>query len=1005
MTRPERRGDWQTYRRLLGYVRPYWPLFILAIAGYAMGGAAEAWFVRMFGDLVDGWQNNTSELARSIPLLIVAAAILRGCGEILGEILLARISFGVVHRIRTALFDQLLRMPSAFFDASSQGHLVSRLTYNVGQLRDTGTDALKTVLQDGAKVIIYLAYMLWLSWKLTLIFAATAPLVGLIVIRASRSFRRQSRRIQTSMGDVTHVASEAVSGYRVVRIFGGEAYERERFHRSSERNQQQNLRMVATKVVSTHVIQMFVAAALALLVLLLLRPEVAGELSTGQIVTLLGLAGMLARPIRKLTEVNARLQRGLAAAEDIFEQLDQPAEADRGMQDVARVKGRIEFRGVSFAYPRVADDAHEPERVLKDIDLVIEPGTTVALVGRSGSGKSTFASLLPRFHEPTQGQILLDGVPLASYRLAALRRQIAWVTQQVTLFNDTLERNVAYGALAGASREQIDEAVRRAHADVFIRDLPAGLATLVGDDGVLLSGGQRQRIAIARALLKDAPILVLDEATSALDTESERHIQAALEAVMHGRTTLVIAHRLSTIERADRIVVMQDGRIAETGTHAELLARRGAYAALHAAQFRDGHEAASAAPAAPAARPTPEAAASALRPFARGEPFRWSAQLSRVMLRAWYERAAWLLLLAPFGHLFAWVAQRRRLASLSGRSPVWRAPVPVIIVGNLTVGGTGKTPLVIWLAARLQRAGHRPGIVSRGYLPSRSRASRSAGGRLVLREPIAVTPDSDPAAMGDEPVLLAVRTGCPVWVGADRVAAVQALLAAERCTVVISDDGLQHYALGRDVEIAVVDGLRGLGNGRCLPAGPLREPPERLATVDWIVQNGGHALDHIRSARMDLLPLVFVDVVTGERLVPQAFVERLTQHRLIGAAPSRPEVRALAGIGHPERFFRTLRELGLTVITMPRDDHDAFVDADALCAEAREQITVCTEKDAVKLRQPARQSGLPPSCLWYLEVAAAIDSAEADALDAALHRHGITSVLGRESGAAQLQQT
>ncbi|MFM7120162.1 MAG: tetraacyldisaccharide 4'-kinase, partial [Gammaproteobacteria bacterium] len=426
---------------------------------------------------------------------------------------------------------------------------------------------------------------------------------------------------------------------------------------------------------------------------------------------------------------------------------------------------RIEFRGVSFAYPRAADDAAPSERVLKDINLVIEPGTTVALVGRSGSGKSTFASLLPRFHEPTEGQILLDGVPLGAYRLSALRRQIAWVTQQVTLFNDTLERNVAYGALAGAAREHIEDAVRRAHADGFVRDLPAGLATLVGDDGVLLSGGQRQRIAIARALLKDAPVLVLDEATSALDTESERHIQAALDAVMRGRTTLVIAHRLSTIERADCIVVMQEGRIVETGTHAELLARRGAYAALHAAQFRDGQAPVSAPPVVDLA--PPPATSLTPHPFRFHGPRQWRARVSRFMLRAWYERAAWLMVLAPLGYLFAGIARRRRLASLAGRTPVWRAPVPVIIVGNLTLGGTGKTPLVIWLAEQLRRAGHRPGIVSRGYVPAKRGAARAR------RDPVAVTPDSDPSVVGDEPVLLAARTGCPVWVGTDRVAAVK----------------------------------------------------------------------------------------------------------------------------------------------------------------------------------------------------------------------------------------
>jgi subfamily B ATP-binding cassette protein MsbA len=395
-------GDWVTYRRLLRYVKPYWLLFLVAVLGFSLGSAAEAYFVSLFGKLIDNWQTGAAEIVLMVPLLMLGAAVARGVGEILGELLLSRISFGVVHRIRTQLFDQLLLMPSAFFDASSQGHLVSRLTYNVGQLRDTGTDALKSIIQDGSKVIVYLTYMLLLSWKLTLIFAATAPIVGLVVMYASRRFRRISRRIQNSMGDVTHVASEAVSGYRVVRIFGGESYEQARFHRSSQSNQQQHLKMVATKVTSTQLIQVFVAAALALLIALLLRPEVAGDLSTGQIVTLLGLAGMLARPVRKLTEVNARLQRGLAAAEDIFGQMDQPLERDTGTLTVTRVRGRLEFCNVGFTYARGAAP------VLQGIDLVIEPGQTVALVGKSGSGKSTLASLIPRFYEPSEGRILLD---------------------------------------------------------------------------------------------------------------------------------------------------------------------------------------------------------------------------------------------------------------------------------------------------------------------------------------------------------------------------------------------------------------------------------------------------------------------------------------------------------------------------------------------------------------------------------------------------------------------
>ena len=955
-------SDWQTYKRLLRYVRPYWLLFLVSVVGFFLGSAAEAYFVKLFGDLIDTWDQSAIQVAYRIPLLMIAAVLVRALGEVIGEILLSQISFSVVHNVRTQLFDQLLRMPSAYFDASSQGHLVSRITYNVAQLRDTGTDALKSIVQDGGKVLVYVGYMLVLSWKLTLIFAATAPLVALVVGYASRRFRKISRRIQSSMGDVTHVTSEAVSGYRVVRIFGGEAYEQDRFHRSSRYNRRQNLKMVATKVTSTQIIQIFVVAALAVLIAMLFRPEVGGGLSTGQVVTFLGLAGMLANPIRKLSEVNARLQRGLAAAEDIFGQMDHPPEQDEGSYEADRVTGRLEFRNLCFSYdnggPPVVDlesrpagpeAEHQAEAatVLRDINLVIEPGQTVALVGRSGSGKSTLASLIPRFYEPGSGDILLDGRPLADYTLASLRRQIALVNQHVTLFNDTLERNIAYGALAEADSAAVEEAVRRAHADVFTNELPEGLQTVVGDDGVLLSGGQRQRIAIARALLKDAPVLILDEATSALDTESERHIQAALEEVMRGRTTLVIAHRLSTIENADLIVVMDKGAIVEQGTHTSLLAAGGAYASLYDAQFEDA----------------PRRAAGTTRAAATAAPVTVDddrpPSVPSALQRGWYSNARWPALLAPASWAFARAAQRRRMAYLTGHKAPWRAPVPVIVVGNIAVGGTGKTPLVVWLSRWLREQGFRPGIVSRGY-----------GGRRG-REPMLVNADSDPSEAGDEAPLLARRSGAPVVVCADRPQAARYLLESTDCNVVVSDDGLQHYALARDVEIAVIDGSRGLGNGRCLPAGPLREPPERLDEVDLVVVNGTATGDWPDAARMALVPQAFHRLPAGESLAPADFAVRY------------PSVHAVAAIGNPARFAETLAAVGVNCDLNPWPDHHRYDGSELVFDDGRP--VVCTEKDAVKLR---RLDALPADC-WYLEVAAALEPSDQQRVLDILRKHGI----------------
>lgn len=577
----EQRSDWSLYKRLLAYVVPLWPIFLLAIVGFLIGNVAEAYFARLVADVMEVWEYPPHNAALYFPAMIMLAAALRGVGTVAGEMFLSRISFHVVHRIRTELFDQLVDMPVSYFDQSTPGHLVSRLTYNVAQLRDTSSDALKTIIQDGSKVLVLLIAMIYTSWKLTLIFLAITPLVALIAAFAGRRFRSISERIQSSMGDVTHVASEMISGNRVVRIFGGESYEKQRFKRSSDRNRRQNLKMVVTKASSVQIIQLIVAAALAVLIALLFNPIIGGAMSAGDVLFFMSLAGLLARPIKKLSEVNARLQRGLAAAEDIFAQFDQQIELNHGDHRVARVAGSIAVRDVEFAY------ATSTTPVLKGISFTAQPGQTIALVGRSGGGKSTLVNLLPRFYDHTSGTILLDDVPIEAFELDSLRDQIAIVNQQVVLFNDTLRANIAYGSLQTKSEAEIQDAIVKAHADGFIAELADGLDTVVGDNGVLLSGGQRQRIAIARALLKDAPILILDEATSALDNESERHIQSALDTVMRDRTTIVIAHRLTTIEKADCILVMEDGQIVETGTHIDLLAQQGAYARLHDTQLTE----------------------------------------------------------------------------------------------------------------------------------------------------------------------------------------------------------------------------------------------------------------------------------------------------------------------------------------------------------------------------------------------------------------------------------
>ena len=436
------------------------------------------------------------------------------------------------------------------------------------------TDAIKVVIREGMTVVFLFASLLFMNWRLTLVMVAILPLIAIMVRTASKKFRKQSKKIQLAMGDVTHVASETIQGYRVVRSFGGEKYEEKRFFDASQGNTDKQLRMTRTGAIYTPLLQLVIYTAMAVLMFLVLFLR--GDASAGDMVAYITLAGLLPKPIRQLSEVSSTIQKGVAGAESIFEQLDVEPEVDTGTVERDAVSGRLEVRNLSFTYP-------DTERqVLNDISFSVEPGQMVALVGRSGSGKSTLANLIPRFYHHDKGEILIDGVEVEQYKLLNLRRHIAQVTQHVTLFSDTVANNIAYGDLAGAPREDIEKAAKDAYAMDFIAQLPEGLDTQVGENGVLLSGGQRQRLAIARALLKNAPLLILDEATSALDTESERHIQAALDQVMKGRTTLVIAHRLSTIEKADLILVMDHGEIVERGTRAQLLAQNGYYSRLHA---------------------------------------------------------------------------------------------------------------------------------------------------------------------------------------------------------------------------------------------------------------------------------------------------------------------------------------------------------------------------------------------------------------------------------------
>ncbi|MCY4181514.1 MAG: lipid A export permease/ATP-binding protein MsbA [Gammaproteobacteria bacterium] len=568
------------YRRLLAYAAPFPGSIALAVLGFILFALTTPWLAWWFGWLTDAISSdNAAELRGFAVLNCLAIPLVRGVGGFLGGYSMAQIASQVTHRLRSLLSERLVLLPARFFDGKEPGKLVSKFSYDVSQVTEACSSAFAIVVREGLIVLGLLAYLLYIDWRLGLLFLIIAPLVGVVVRAASSRFRRYSKQMQDSMGDVSQIILETVKGYQVVRIFNAESYVNRKLRDASERNRRQNMKIAMTLGISTPLVQFIVAMAMAALVWLALSPAFFTDKTPGEFVSFITTAGLLSRPIRQLTQVNSVIQRGLAAAASVFAVLDEPPEANTGTFTSGRVEGRIEFRDVGFSYDGNAE-------ALKNVSFKAEPDQTIALVGRSGSGKSTIARLLARFYACDAGAITLDGVPLADYELGNLRSQLSVVSQNVVLFQGSVAENIAYGE-DRFDRRRVERAASDAHAMEFIAGLENGLDTEVGDDAGLLSGGQRQRIAIARALLKDAPVLILDEATSALDSESEQQIQEALRLLSRGRTTLVIAHRLSTIENADRIIVLEAGKVVESGTHAELLAKNGHYARLRALQFSD----------------------------------------------------------------------------------------------------------------------------------------------------------------------------------------------------------------------------------------------------------------------------------------------------------------------------------------------------------------------------------------------------------------------------------
>ncbi|MEM5513922.1 lipid A export permease/ATP-binding protein MsbA [Pseudoalteromonas sp. AS84] len=573
----------QIYKRLVSYVGTYKSVAFVAIIGMIGYSAMDALFIQLMKPFIDqGLNQRNTEVLKYAPFVVIALVLGRGVFNFMSSYCLSYVGSQVVRSLRQELFEHILHLPVSFHDKNSTGDLISKITFDTEQVQQAITKALLIVVREGAFVVFLLAVMFYTSWKLSLIFLVIIPLVAIIVAVVSKRFRHISKNIQSAMGQVTRSSEQMLSGHKVIHGFGGQDQEINHFSKINNHNRQQRIKMDATKALSVSIIQILAASAMAVILWAVSLPSMIDTITSGDFMALIASMMMLLRPLKQLANVNSDMQRGISAAQSIFLVLDEEMEKDTGTVSVDKVKGLIEVKNVTFKYPT------KDEAVLNDLSLTIKAGESIALVGRSGSGKSTISNLLPRYYDlELPSEILLDGIALQDYKLTDLRRQFALVSQQVVLFNDTIANNICYGIKHDVSEEELEQVAKQAHVWEFVKDLPEQLNTMVGENGVMLSGGQRQRIAIARAILKDAPILILDEATSALDTESEKLIQQALETLMKDKTSIVIAHRLSTIENSDRIYVIDNGRVIESGDHNSLLANDGTYSALCKMQFGD----------------------------------------------------------------------------------------------------------------------------------------------------------------------------------------------------------------------------------------------------------------------------------------------------------------------------------------------------------------------------------------------------------------------------------
>ena len=909
-------------RRVLGYTYRYRWSFLISVIGFISFAAADIAAVDWLRRIISYIDSDDESLNTLLAMSLIFIAIGRGLGFFIGNYFMSRVGFGIVHDLRAELFQKLHDLPKSYFDANQSGQLINRITFTTTQVSGAASNAVKTFVREGFLLIGLFVYLSILNFKLTILLVGTAPLIALIVYVAGKRLKKLATKIQTAMGDVTHIASEAVDGHVEIKSFNAESYENKRFLEANASNKNQNLKLEATGNLATPIIQILVSISLALVAYFALGSQLGISLDAETFVAFFTAAGLMAKPIRQLSNINIIVQKGLAAANEIFDQLDQQNEDNSGDID-SLISGDIDFKNVSFSYTTGG-------LIIDNISFSIAKNETIAIVGKSGSGKSTIANLIPRFYNHTSGDILIDGISVNEYSLQHLRSSISIVNQSPSLFNDTIAKNIAYGD-DKIDVKKLKESAVQAGCIEFIESLPEGFESEIGDDGVLLSGGQRQRLAIARAFYKDSPIIILDEATSSLDTESELIVQEALEKLITNRTTIVIAHRLSTIENASRIIVLDNGVISETGTHSELLDNKGIYQSLYKNKFED----------------SPKKKSKAPKSSQLYIPEFEDEYNSSIVIDSWYKKSLWLYLLLPFSLVFSYLTNRRRRKFVKSKKLSYKSEIPLIVVGNLTIGGTGKTPLVAYIASELVKKGYKPGLVSRGY-----------GGKF--RETLHVTNDTPVKQTGDEAQILS-KLNLPFYIDKNRVRAIKTLEENHDCDVIISDDGLQHYNMNRDIEIVVIDGKRRFGNNLTFPAGPLRESKTRLSSVDFIVNNSGPTQEdeHL----MNISPAKFVHLKSGKSYP----IEKWPMHK---------QVHAVAGLGNPGRFFDLLARLGFEIIRHPFPDHHNFDESNIFYLD--HLPIIMTEKDASKCRS------FDNNKIWYLTIEADVSDKFIEELDSKL---------------------